>query len=84
MKIITLFSDIVMPGGMNGYELARRFHKEYPQCRILLTSDFTNKREEYIGGKNVYLSHIASNLLCEPYNKNELAQVIRQILDKEI
>jgi len=36
-----LFTDIVMPGGMNGLDLARAVQSEYPGTPILLTTGFS-------------------------------------------
>jgi len=84
VEIDLLFSDIVMPGGVDGYDLASQVSEKYPRCRILLTSGFTNKREEYVSGENSSLAHIASNLISKPYNKRDLALGIRQVLDMDI
>ena len=35
--ISLLFSDMVMPGGMNGYELAEQAMENHPDLKILLT-----------------------------------------------
>jgi CheY-like chemotaxis protein len=35
-----MLTDIVMPGGMTGVELARRCAKDYPRMRIVLTSGY--------------------------------------------
>jgi two-component system, NtrC family, sensor kinase len=37
-----LFSDIRMPGRMNGLDLARWIRRHYPACRILLQTGFTS------------------------------------------
>jgi len=36
-----VFSDVVMPGTMNGIELAHEVVRRHPDCAILLTSGFT-------------------------------------------
>lgn len=38
-----LFSDLVMPGRMNGYDLAARVATEYPDIKILLTSGYVSE-----------------------------------------
>lgn len=48
-KVDAVFSDIVMPGGLSGLELARKIRERLPELPILLTSGFsetyTNIRE---------------------------------------
>lgn len=73
-----LFSDVVMPGGINGYELAERAKKLRPQLKVLLTSGFTAKTVA-INGQ----ARFSANLLNKPYRKDELAQRIRAVLDGE-
>ena len=40
-RIDVVFSDIVMPGGMNGFQLARTLRKEFPDVPVLLTTGFS-------------------------------------------
>lgn len=76
-SIDVLFSDVVMPGGMNGYELAKQATQQKPELRVLLTSGFTSKTIAYNG-----LARFSSHLLSKPYRKAELAQHIRLVLDE--
>jgi len=69
-----LFSDIVMPGGIDGYELAKKALEKYPDLKILLTSGYTGK---VIGGGP---SSLKSNILSKPYNHYQLAHRIRALL----
>ena len=73
-----LFSDVVMPGGINGYELAEKLTKIKPQLKVLLTSGFTSKAVAENGQ-----ARFSQMLLNKPYRKIELAQRIRAILDKK-
>lgn len=77
-----LFTDIIMPGGIDGYQLALAAHKMHPSLKILLTTGFTKKREEYINGEKKYLTELASNLVDKPYNQADLAQAVRKALDE--
>ena len=74
-----LFSDIVMPGGINGFELAQKTIDKYPNLKVLLTSGFTSKSIAQNGP-----SHFSANILSKPYQKVELAQRLRLILDENI
>ena len=67
-----LFSDVVMPGGMNGIELARRAQQLRPELKILLTSG-------YLGDAAQGLSHEFA-LIDKPYQRADLAAEIRKLL----
>ena len=72
-----LFSDIIMPGGMNGVELARRAKANDPTLRVLHTSGYA---AETVTGEDGVAS--TAELLRKPYQKQELARKIRQTLDR--
>jgi CheY-like chemotaxis protein len=76
-EIDLLFSDVVMPGGMNGYELAQQAVELRPGLRVLLTSGFTAKTMAHNG-----LARFSAHLLSKPYRKTNLAQRIRLVLDE--
>lgn len=77
-EIDLLFSDVVMPGGMNGYELAQQAIKHNPQLRILLSSGFTSKTITQNG-----MLHFTQQMLNKPYRKIDLARQIRLVLDED-
>jgi len=70
-----VFSDVVMPGGINGYELAEQVAEMYPLMKILLTSGYTQKAIARNGQ-----ARFASNLLSKPYSRQELAKRVRDML----
>ncbi len=72
-----LFSDVVMPGGINGYELAQQATEFWPHIKVLLSSGFTSKTLAHNG-----LARFAAHLLNKPYRKADLAQRIRLVLDE--
>jgi len=76
-----LFSDIVMPGEMDGYHLALMAKKINPELNILLSSGFTISQQHYIKGESRLLADLASTLLSKPYNKSELAHAVRRRMD---
>jgi len=72
-----LFSDIVMPGDMNGRELARWALQRRPGLKVLLTTGFS---EEETGKLPVKDGDF--HLLRKPYMKAELAAAVRAELDE--
>lgn len=77
-----LFSDIILPGEIDGYHLALSAMKVRPGLKVLLTSGFTAKRESLINEEDEAVSGLAANLLSKPYTLFELATAIRRTLDE--
>jgi PAS domain S-box-containing protein len=71
-----LFSDVVMPGDLNGFDFADNVLTANPEIKILLTSGFTGKITQK---KSV--EKWSRNLLSKPYRDLELAMAIRKTLD---
>lgn len=76
-EIDLLFTDIVMPDGISGYELVRRAIAEREQLKVLLTSGFTDKADH-----RKELKKLNVDLLDKPYSLKTLAQKIRSALDE--
>jgi CheY-like chemotaxis protein len=76
-KIDLLFTDIVMPGGMDGIELARTARTIRPKLKVMYTSGFAGAQAATLG------RDIAGNLLNKPYRKLDLARRLREALDSE-
>lgn len=66
-----LFTDIVMPGGMDGYALARAAAVRRPHLKVLLTSGFPGRWSEPTGGRRSVL-----HLLSKPYSQDDLARAV--------
>jgi CheY-like chemotaxis protein len=81
-KIDLLFSDVIIPGKMDGYQLAQAVRQTYPDLKILLASGFTKKRETTAHENKQLVADLTANLLSKPYNKAELAHAVRRILDR--
>ncbi|MFK5892759.1 MAG: PhnD/SsuA/transferrin family substrate-binding protein [Pseudomonadota bacterium] len=75
-NIHILFSDVIMPGGMNGYELAEQAEHINPDIKILLASGYTKKALIKNGQ-----SRFSTNLLAKPYSYEELALSIRHVVN---
>ena len=73
-----LFSDIVMPGNLDGYKLALLASKKQPNLKVLLTSGYAHKDNETLSENNGYLSII----LAKPYSQLELSLAVHQILSE--
>jgi CheY-like chemotaxis protein len=76
VKIDLVFSDVVMPGGMSGFDLANWVRANRPDVRLLLTSGFTGEVAQ--DGENVALRDI--EVLSKPYATAELARAVREAL----
>jgi PAS domain S-box len=73
--IALLFTDVVMPGGMTGDELADIVRTERPEIKVLFTSGYA---EPEIAGRELAAS---GSWLKKPYTAKELALRLRELLD---
>ena len=71
-----LFTDVVMPGGMTGPELATHARRLRPHLRVLFTSGYTEDTIVHHGRLDPGVA-----LLEKPYRRRELAEKIRLTLD---
>ena len=72
-EIDVLFSDVVMPGGMNGAELAKQAVVQRPQLKVLLTSGFAGE------SLDEWLSQGAWPFLRKPFLSTELAEALASL-----
>ncbi len=73
--VALIFSDIVMAGGMSGYDLARWAKTNAPNAKILLTTGFAEEeaRADVRGSAGI-------QILRKPYNRAELAVALQAAL----
>jgi PAS domain S-box-containing protein len=71
-----VFSDVVMPGGMSGYDVARWVGEHRPGLRVLLTSGYP---DEVARSQGVSLP--VARLLRKPYSRTELARALAAALE---
>ena len=71
-----LFTDVVMPGGMTGRQLAEAARSRRPKLKTLFTSGYTEDSILRLGKLDPGV-----RLLSKPYRKHELAARIRDVLD---
>jgi CheY-like chemotaxis protein len=67
-----LFTDIDMPGGIDGLELARRVHDRRPRMHLIITSGAVRPRPQDIPD--------AGSFVGKPYCPNAVADTIRRLL----
>ncbi|WP_293549673.1 PAS domain-containing sensor histidine kinase [Parvibaculum sp.] len=75
--IDVLFTDIVMPGGMTGLELAESAKALRPRLKVLLTSGYALDTLTSRGRL-----HVGTAVLHKPYRKAGLAQHLRRIIEE--
>ncbi|WP_413043228.1 response regulator [Pseudomonas sp. YJ42] len=73
-KVDIVFSDVMMPGGMNGVELAREIRTKHRDIPVLLTSGYAEAAKKTADEEGVYV-------LAKPYRLEELAQAIKDAMD---
>jgi PAS domain S-box-containing protein len=71
-----LFTDVVMPGELNGADLAKAALERRPELRVLFTSGYTTRLVE----KEWPAERV--DLLRKPYRSIDLAQRVRAALDR--
>jgi PAS domain S-box-containing protein len=75
-KIDLVFSDVVMPGGMSGFDLANWIRVNRPEIKVLLTSGFTG---EVARSGEADAADI--DVLRKPYATADLARAVREALN---
>jgi CheY-like chemotaxis protein len=70
-----LLTDVIMPGGMTGYELADEMRQTDPDLKVLFTSGYT----ELAASTNH--SRQTDPLLSKPYRRQDLGRAVRAVLD---
>lgn len=74
-RVDLIFTDLMMPGGLNGYSLAQRVRLEFPDIPVLLTSGYASDLliPDSGTGPEFYL-------LRKPYRQKDLADQLHALL----
>ena len=70
-----LLTDVILPGGMNGRELADRLASARPRLRVLFTSGYSQRAIEIQG-----VLMPGATLLHKPFRKADLAKKVRDVI----
>ena len=76
-QIDLLFTDIIMPEGVTGLDLADRLRSEKDTLRVLLTSGYSPEMSTQVPPADGRFSYLA-----KPYEPTALAAAVRECLDK--
>jgi CheY-like chemotaxis protein len=69
-----LLSDVVMPGEMDGLDLAKHVREKYPELSILLMSGYAQQLENITG--------LGFEIIPKPCSPELLAQALEQVIDR--
>ena len=75
--ISLLFTDLVMPGTMTGYDLAQLVRAEFPNVKILLTSGYSEDIFQQRPDEEA-----SFDLIRKPYRQAELAQRLQALFSE--
>jgi CheY-like chemotaxis protein len=78
-RIDLLFTDIVMPGGMNGRQLADEAMRRRPKLKVLFTTGYTRNAIVHHGRLDPGVEMIG-----KPFSFEELGAKVRALLDKHV
>ena len=78
-EINLLLTDMVMPEGMSGTELAEQLLVRKPNLKVIFTSGYTmdEVNPEFLSKNN-------ARFLQKPYTRNSLARMVRTVLDENL
>ncbi len=77
-----LFTDVIMPGGLDGFQLAAKARKLFPDLKILMASGYTRFRESPDSQDYDILRSLSDRLLQKPYSRAILTRTVRKTLDE--
>jgi PAS domain S-box-containing protein len=78
-EVRLLVTDLVMPDGMTGKDLAQRILQENPKLKVIYMSGYSAE----VVGKDFPLKE-GVNFLTKPFQASKLAQIVRESLDAKI
>lgn len=80
MKVELLLTDIVMPGELNGLQLAKKAHQRFPDLAVVLSSGYSQQLEQKENVEDPYIANLLQNKLAKPYTHEQLQRAIEYAL----
>ena len=78
-EVSILFTDVILPGGMDGLALAREARRRHPELKVLFTSGFAQS-ESRGGGQGGMALPPDTELLSKPFRVAELARHLDRLV----
>jgi len=72
-----VLTDVVMPGGLSGWDLAERVWAQRPQLKFLFSTGYTDNpilRRAQLDAR--------VQVLAKPYNRRDLASMLRSVIER--
>ena len=75
IRIDLLLTDVIMPGGINGFKVSEAFRKLRPNIAVVVMSGYADKLDGSVG------KDLSTYTLAKPFTMADLARTVRQALD---
>jgi CheY-like chemotaxis protein len=72
--VAVLFTDVNMPGDLDGLDLARLVHQRWPNVRLLVTSGGAKAGPDDVPDEGRFLA--------KPYSLNRLCSIVDELVDQ--
>jgi PAS domain S-box-containing protein len=73
VRVDLLFTDVIMPGGMNGLELVEKLRQQRPELPVLVTTGYMDELPARERGRGL-------DILAKPYRHEDLLERVRAAL----
>ena len=74
-----LLTDVVLPGGMTGLQLAKTLRRDTPHLRVIISSGYNNESASLSSDHDLQMGY-----LPKPYTISDLARIVRENLDRPL
>jgi DNA-binding NtrC family response regulator len=78
VEVSLVFTDMVIPGGLSGLNLAKWMRLFKPSLKVLISSGYSAESLEREGGLPAGM-----RFLAKPYDPKSLARTVRDLLDEK-